>query len=79
MSAMRSSIVVADTKGQARDAAEAVEVTYKEKPAVTDAVEGARSPARRRSIPRPTNNLIFDWELGDADGDRRGDRQRPRM
>ena len=45
-------IVVADTKGQARDAAEAVEITYKEKPAVTDAVE-ALKPARRRSIRRP--------------------------
>ena len=30
-------IVVADTKGQARDAAEAVEITYKELPSVTDA------------------------------------------
>ena len=42
-------IVVADTKGQARDAAEAVEVTYKEMPAVTDAVEGAG--ARRAAAP----------------------------
>ena len=32
-------IVVADTKGQARDAAEQVEVTYKELPSVTQAVD----------------------------------------
>ena len=54
MSATRSSIVVAETKGQARDAAEAVEITYKELPAVVDAVEGAEARARRSSIPKPT-------------------------
>ena len=42
-------IVVADTKGQARDAAEAVEITYKELPSVTDASK-AMGRASRRSI-----------------------------
>src|SRR4029078_2076904 len=38
-------IVVADTKGQARDAAEAVEVTYVERPAVTGTVEAVKPGA----------------------------------
>jgi carbon-monoxide dehydrogenase large subunit len=58
-------IVVAETKGQARDAAEAVEVTYKEKKAVTDAV-AALKPGAPQLHPEADGNLIFDWELGDA-------------
>ncbi|MGI6855670.1 xanthine dehydrogenase family protein molybdopterin-binding subunit [Mesorhizobium sp. 1B3] len=58
-------IVVAETKGQARDAAEAVEVTYEEKPAVTDAV-AALKPGAPQLHPEADGNLIFDWELGDA-------------
>jgi carbon-monoxide dehydrogenase large subunit len=57
-------IVVADTKGQARDAAEAVVINYKEQPAVTDAVQalGAGAP---QIHPEAENNLIYDWALGD--------------
>jgi carbon-monoxide dehydrogenase large subunit len=58
-------IVVAETKGQARDAAEAVEVTYKEKKAVTDAVQALKKGAPQLH-PEAENNLIFDWEIGDA-------------
>jgi carbon-monoxide dehydrogenase large subunit len=58
-------IVVAETKGQARDAAEAVEVTYKEKKAVTDAV-GALKKGAPQIHPEAANNLIYDWEIGDA-------------
>ena len=58
-------IVVAETKGQARDAAEAVDITYKEKPAVIDAVD-ALKPGAPQLHPEAENNLIFDWELGDA-------------
>jgi carbon-monoxide dehydrogenase large subunit len=58
-------IVVAETKGQARDAAEAVEVSYKEKKAVTDAVEALRKGAPQLH-PEAEGNLIYDWELGDA-------------
>src|SRR5262245_57988354 len=57
-------IVVADTKGQARDAAEAVVVTYKEQPAVTDAVK-ALQPGAPQLHPEADNNLIYDWALGD--------------
>ena len=58
-------IVVAETKGQARDAAEAVEVTYKEKKAVTEAV-AAMKPGAPQLHPEAENNLIYDWEIGDA-------------
>jgi carbon-monoxide dehydrogenase large subunit len=58
-------IVVADTKAQARDAAEAVEVTYKELKAVTDPVKALEKGAPQIH-PEAEGNLIFDWELGDA-------------
>lgn len=58
-------IVVADTKGQARDAAEAVEVAYKELAAVANAEE-ALKPGAPQLHPEAEGNLIFDWEIGDA-------------
>ncbi|TPL00615.1 MULTISPECIES: xanthine dehydrogenase family protein molybdopterin-binding subunit [unclassified Mesorhizobium] len=58
-------IVVADTKGQARDAAEAVEITYKELKAVVDATKAIQAGAPQIHA-EADNNLIFDWELGDA-------------
>ena len=58
-------IVVADTKGQARDAAEAVEVTYKECKAVTDASK-AMDKGAPQIHPEAENNLIFDWDLGNS-------------
>jgi carbon-monoxide dehydrogenase large subunit len=58
-------VVVAETKGQARDAAEAVNVTYEEKEAVTDAAKALRAGAQQLH-PEAENNLIFDWGLGDA-------------
>ncbi|TIR26008.1 MAG: xanthine dehydrogenase family protein molybdopterin-binding subunit [Mesorhizobium sp.] len=58
-------IVVADTKGQARDAAEAVEITYKELKAVVEATK-AIQPGAPQVHAEAENNLIFDWELGDG-------------
>ncbi|MCR5859409.1 xanthine dehydrogenase family protein molybdopterin-binding subunit [Mesorhizobium sp. J428] len=58
-------IVVADTKGQARDAAEAVEVTYKELKSVTAAVDALKKGAPQLH-PEADGNLIYDWEIGDA-------------
>ena len=58
-------IVVADTKSQARDAAEAVEVIYKEKKAITDAVSALKKGAPQLH-PEANGNLIYDWEIGDA-------------
>ncbi|MBZ9858404.1 xanthine dehydrogenase family protein molybdopterin-binding subunit [Mesorhizobium sp. CA12] len=58
-------VVVAETKGQARDAAEAVEITYKELKAVVDATK-AIQPGAPQIHAEAEDNLIFDWELGDA-------------
>ncbi|MDN2568117.1 xanthine dehydrogenase family protein molybdopterin-binding subunit [Aquibium sp. A9E412] len=58
-------IVVAETRGQARDAAEAVQVSYEEKAAVTDAVEALKDGAPQLH-PEAEGNLIYDWEIGDA-------------
>ncbi|MDX8521221.1 xanthine dehydrogenase family protein molybdopterin-binding subunit [Mesorhizobium dulcispinae] len=58
-------IVVADTKGQARDAAEAVEITYKELKAVVGATKALEKGAPQIHA-EAENNLIFDWEIGDG-------------
>ncbi len=57
-------IVVAETKGQARDAAEAVAVSYAELPAVAQAVD-ALKPDAPQLHPEAEGNLIYDWELGE--------------
>ncbi|TPM31543.1 xanthine dehydrogenase family protein molybdopterin-binding subunit [Mesorhizobium sp. B2-3-4] len=58
-------IVVAETKGQARDAAEAVEITYKELKAVVDATRALQKGAPQIHA-EAEDNLIFDWEIGDG-------------
>ncbi|GAB4352780.1 MAG: xanthine dehydrogenase family protein molybdopterin-binding subunit [Oricola sp.] len=58
-------IVVADSKAQARDAAEAVEVTYEELPAVIHAVD-ALKPGAPQIHDNAPGNLIYDWEIGDS-------------
>jgi carbon-monoxide dehydrogenase large subunit len=57
-------VVVADTKSQARDAAEAVVVTYKELKGVADAVDALKKGAPQIH-PEAEGNLIFDWGIGD--------------
>ncbi|MCB1418474.1 MAG: xanthine dehydrogenase family protein molybdopterin-binding subunit, partial [Notoacmeibacter sp.] len=56
-------IVVAETRGQARDAAEAVSVDYAELPAVVSAVD-ALKPGAPQIHPEAEGNLVFDWEIG---------------
>ncbi|PDT82073.1 xanthine dehydrogenase family protein molybdopterin-binding subunit [Sinorhizobium sp. BJ1] len=58
-------IVVADSVAEARDAAEAVVVDYDFLPVVTDPVQ-ALADGQPQLHPEAPNNLIFDWELGDA-------------
>ncbi|WP_394691673.1 xanthine dehydrogenase family protein molybdopterin-binding subunit [Hoeflea sp.] len=58
-------IVVADSKAQARDAAEAVVVDYETLPVVTSAVEALKVGAPQLH-PEAKNNQIFDWEIGDS-------------
>tara|TARA_R110002020_G_scaffold65998_9_gene173799 strand:- start:2342 stop:4738 length:2397 start_codon:yes stop_codon:yes gene_type:complete len=58
-------IVVADTKAQARDAAEAVLIEYETLPVVTSAVEALKEGAPQIHENAP-GNLIYDWEIGDS-------------
>ncbi|OCW58243.1 xanthine dehydrogenase family protein molybdopterin-binding subunit [Hoeflea olei] len=58
-------VVIADTKAQARDAAEAVVVDYEPLPVVTSAVEALKTGAPQLHENAP-GNLIYDWEIGDA-------------
>lgn len=57
--------VVAETRAQARDAAEAVLIDYETRPAVADAraALAAGAPELGADVP---GNCAFDWETGDA-------------
>jgi len=57
--------VVAETAAQARDAAEAIAVTYDVLPAVID-LEGALAPGAPLLFDDVPNNLCCDWSIGDA-------------
>ena len=57
-------VVVAESRDQARDAAEAVIVDYDEVPAVVD-IADAMGPGAARLHPDIPDNLAFDWEIGD--------------
>ena len=57
-------VVVAETAGQAKDAAELVSVDYNVLPAVTDLAEAIKDGAPQLFDDVP-NNVPFDWELGD--------------
>ncbi|MFP6748296.1 MAG: xanthine dehydrogenase family protein molybdopterin-binding subunit, partial [Alphaproteobacteria bacterium] len=58
-------VVIAETKAQADDGAEAVEVDYEELPAVVDTAT-AQDNATQIHDEAPAN-LCFDWEIGDAE------------
>ncbi|HEX9906439.1 MAG TPA: xanthine dehydrogenase family protein molybdopterin-binding subunit [Propylenella sp.] len=60
-----AAVVVAETRGQARDAADAVAVDWQELPAVVNAAQ-ALEPGAPQLHPEAPNNLIYDWGLGDA-------------
>jgi carbon-monoxide dehydrogenase large subunit len=57
--------VVAESLGQARDAAETIEVEYSELPSVVDTV-GAAKPGAPLVWDDIKSNVVFDWEQGDA-------------
>jgi aerobic carbon-monoxide dehydrogenase large subunit len=57
-------VVVAETKNQARDAAELVEVEYEELPAVVDPGK-AQAAGAPQIHPEAPNNTIYQWALGD--------------
>ncbi len=56
-------MVIAETREQARDAAELIDVDYEELPAVTDPAAAAADGAPLVHDDAP-NNVCFDWELG---------------
>src|SRR6202051_2119563 len=57
-------VVIAETRNQARDAAEAVIVDYEELPAVVDMRDAVASGAPQLH-PEAPNNVIYDWTIGD--------------
>src|SRR4030081_1799842 len=57
-------VVIAESKNQARDAAEAVVVTYSELPAVPD-IKAAIKPGAPQLHPEAPGNVIYDWTIGD--------------
>jgi carbon-monoxide dehydrogenase large subunit len=57
-------VVVAETRLQARDAADAVAVDYQELPAVVQAPDALREGAPQLH-PEAPGNVVFDWEIGD--------------
>src|SRR5499427_7334959 len=59
-------VVVAETKNQARDAAELIEVEYEELPAVVDPAKAQAQGAPQIHAEAP-GNTIYQWSLGDKD------------
>ncbi|MDB5526566.1 MAG: carbon monoxide dehydrogenase protein [Rhizobium sp.] len=58
-------VVVADSVGEARDAAEKVLIDYEILDSVIQSVDTIK-PGAPQIHPEAENNLIFDWELGDS-------------
>jgi carbon-monoxide dehydrogenase large subunit len=57
-------VVIADSLGQARDAAELVSVDYAVEPAVTDMTEALKTGAPLVFAEVP-GNVCYDWQIGD--------------
>src|SRR6185312_4748963 len=57
-------VVIAETKNQARDAAEAVVVNYEELP-VVPYVKAAIKSGAPQLHPEAPGNVVYDWHLGD--------------
>src|SRR5436309_4115593 len=57
-------VVIAETRNQARDAAEAVVVNYEELAAAAD-IRAAIKPGAPQLHPEAPGNVIYDWTIGD--------------
>jgi carbon-monoxide dehydrogenase large subunit len=57
-------VVIAETRNQARDAAEVVAVDYEELPVVAD-IRAAIAPGAPQLHPEAPGNVIYDWTIGD--------------
>ena len=60
-------VVIADTYAQAKDAAETIEVSYTELPAVVDTAKAA-SPGQPQVHDVAPLNTIFNWHVGEKSG-----------
>jgi len=60
-------VVIAETKNQARDAAESVVVDYEELPAVVDVREAIKDGAPQLH-PEAAGNRVYEWSIGDKAG-----------
>src|SRR5437764_12663387 len=58
-------VVIAESLGQARDAAENIAVDYAVEPAVVDPAD-ALKPGAPQVWPEAPGNVCYDWHLGDA-------------
>jgi carbon-monoxide dehydrogenase large subunit len=59
-------VVIAETRDQAKDAAELVSVRYKELPAVIDAADALKS-GKPQIWDAAKGNLCYDWHIGEKD------------
>ncbi|QUS37897.1 xanthine dehydrogenase family protein molybdopterin-binding subunit [Tardiphaga alba] len=57
-------VVIAETKNQAKDAAEAVVVEYEELPAVSN-MKAAIAQGAPQLHPEAPGNVVYDWSIGD--------------
>ena len=57
-------MVIAETKAQARDAAEMIEIDYEEMTPIIDTA-GATKPGAAQVWPQAKDNTCYDWHLGD--------------
>ncbi len=57
-------VVIAETKNQAKDAAEAVVVDYEELPAVSS-ISAALAAGAPQLHPEAPGNMVYDWSIGD--------------
>src|ERR1700730_984957 len=59
-----AAVVIAETKNQAKDAAEAVVINYEEPPPAAD-IGAAIKPGAPQLHPEAPGNVIYDWQIGD--------------
>ena len=59
-------VVIAETKNQAKEAAQAVDVDYEDLPAVAT-IDAALAPNAAAVWPEASNNVCYDWHIGDHD------------
>jgi aerobic carbon-monoxide dehydrogenase large subunit len=58
-------VVIAETRAQAKDAAELIEIDFEPLPAVVDSKDALKPGAPQVHCDAAPGNLCYDWELGD--------------